>query len=137
MIDWQESFIRGARAIEVNGSLFGYELVMQASSDTMTTSSRVKVYPIFLKLPDSFRRFTQMSVSNSCYHIIENRVIVLPYMRGHIMGIKSLTLEELNDRELQLSRHLCVLERQIYESYLPKILAEFERQNAVSCIPTP
>lgn len=130
MSDWEMSYIRGNHIIEVDDNRFAFELVMRSSEETMTTFSRVKAYPIYLKFLDEQKQFTQMPASNSSYNVSGNKVVVIPYLRGIIKDVKSLTLDELNDRELQLSRHIVILERMIRESYLPEILTEFERQNA-------
>lgn len=131
MSDWERSYIRGNHIIEVDENRFAFEMVMRSSEETMTTFSRVKAYPIYLKFLDEQKQFTQMPASNSSYNVSGNKVTVIPYLRGFIKDVKSLTLDELNDQELQLSRHIVILERMIRESYLPEILTEFERQNAV------
>lgn len=122
MIDWQHYEIKGNRTIEVEDSVFGYEIVVRSSQANMSTTSRVKVYPIKVVKDGNEYQFYQIPAVKTSFSIINNNQVSINYLEGEIRDVKSLTEEELNDVELQLARHTKIFEEKIHEDYLPDIL---------------
>lgn len=122
MTDWQHLEIRGNKTIEVEDSVFGYEIVIRSSQANMSTTSRVKVYPIKVAKDGNEYKFYQIPAAKASFSIINNNQISVRYLEGEIRDVKSLTEEELNDVELQLARHTKIFEEKIHDDYLPEIL---------------
>lgn len=122
MTDWQHLEIKGNRTIEVEDSVFGYEIVIRSSQENMSTTSRVKVYPIRVFKDGKEYQFYQMPAVKTSFSLINKNQVSVRYLEGRIQGVKSLTEEELNDVELQLARHIKIFEEKIRDDYLPEIL---------------